>query len=104
VPVKGIFDTDDFTDHGKKRTEGRIYGIVPADLNFAWEPHLDEDGVERIYACTDVLLYTALYPEANTITGKGLSMELFPPTLKYHFEIIQGVKYAVFESGSFLGL
>lgn len=31
-------------------------------------------------------------------------MELFPPTLKYHFEIIQGVKYAVFESGSFLGL
>ena len=65
VPVKGIYDTDDYTDHGKKRSEGRIYGIVPETNNFAWEQHLDEDGVERTYACTDVYLFTALYPEAS---------------------------------------
>jgi hypothetical protein len=44
---------------------------VPECNNFAWEQHLDEDGIERTYACTDVLLFTALYPEASDIVGKG---------------------------------
>lgn len=106
VPIKGIYDEDekDFTDHGKKRNEGRIYGIVPETNNFAWEKHLDEDGVEREYACTDVLIFTSLYKEAGEIIGKAQSMELFEPTLKYHFEVIKGVKWAVFEDGCFLGL
>lgn len=104
VPVKGIYAGDDYTDHGARRDEGRIYGIVPENNNFAWEPHLDEDGVERVYACTDVYLYTALYPEASQITGKSLSMELYEPSLKYHMAIIQGQKYVVFDHGSFLGL
>lgn len=104
VPVKGIYDTDDYTDHGKKRSEGRIYGIVPETNNFAWEQHLDEDGVERTYACTDVYLFTALYPEASEIVNKGQSMELYEPSLKYHIAIMQGQKYVVFEHGSFLGL
>lgn len=104
VPVKGIYDTDDYTDHGKKRSEGRVYGIVPEKNNFAWEQHLDEDGVERTYACTDVYLFTALYPEASEIVSKGQSMELYEPSLKYHTAIMQGQKYVVFEHGSFLGL
>ena len=104
VPVKGIYDTDDYTDHGEKRSEGRIYGIVPETNNFAWEQHLDEDGVERTYACTDVYLFTALYPEASEIVNKGQSMELYEPSLKYHIAIMQGQKYVVFEHGSFLGL
>ena len=104
VPVKGIYDTDDYTDHGEKRSEGRIYGIVPETNNFAWEQHLDEDGVERTYACTDVYLFTALYPEASEIVSKGQSMELYEPSLKYHIAIMQGQKYVVFEHGSFLGL
>ena len=106
VPIKGIYDEDekDFTDHGKKRNEGRIYGIVPETNNFAWEKHLDEDGVEREYACTDVLIFTSLYQEASEIIGKAQSMELFEPTLKYHFEVIKGVKWAVFDDGCFLGL
>ena len=39
VPIKGIYEEDetDFTDHGKSRGEGRIYGIVPETNNFAWE-------------------------------------------------------------------
>ena len=106
VPIKGIYDEDekDFTDHGKKRNEGRIYGIVPETNNFAWEKHLDEDGVEREYACTDVLIFTSLYKEASEITGKAQSMELFEPTLKYHFEVVKGIKWAVFDDGCFLGL
>lgn len=104
VPVKGIYEEDDFTDHGEKRSEGRIYGIVPETNNFAWEQHLDEDGVERTYACTDVYLFTALYPEASEAVGKGQSMELYEPSLTYHFSIFNGQKYVVFEHGSFLGL
>jgi len=104
VPVKGIYTGEDYTDHGNSRTEGRIYGIVPENNNFAWESHVDEDGVERVYACTDVYLYSALYPEANEIIGKSLSMELYEPSLQYHMAIINGIKYAVFDHGSFLGL
>ena len=104
VPVKGIYDENDYTDHGTKRSEGRIYGIVPETNNFAWEPHVDEDGVERIYACTDVYLFTALYPEASEAIGKSQSMELYEPSISYHFEIFDNQKYVVFEHGSFLGL
>lgn len=104
VPVKGIYDGDDYTDHGDKRSDGQVYGFVPEENHFAWEPHVDIDEVERIYACCDVLLFTALYPEASKIVGKGQSMELYAPTLKYHYSFIKGKKYVVFEHGSFLGL
>lgn len=104
VPVKGIYLGDDFGDHGYSREEGQIYGIVPESNNFAWEQHLDEDGIERTYACTDVLLFTALYPEASEIVGKGQSMELYEPSLMYHTAILHGQKQIVFEHGSFLGL
>ena len=75
VPVKGIYDAmeDDYTDHGHERYEGRIYGIVPENPNFAWETHLDEDGVEREYACTDVYLFTGIYKkEALDIISKAI--------------------------------
>lgn len=104
IPVKGIHDGEDFTDHGTSRSEGQIYGIVPETNNFAWEQHLDKDGVERTYACTDVLLFTALYPEANDIVTKPQSMELYEPSLSYHMAIVQGQKYVVFDHGRFLGL
>ena len=104
VPVKGIFEEDDYTDHGTARTQGRIYGIVPENPNLAWEKHLDEDGVEREYACVDVYLFTALYPEASQIIGKAQSMELYAPSLKYHEAVIKGRRYVVFEHGCFLGL
>ena len=104
APVKGIYEYDDFTDHGVRRSEGRIYGIVPENPNITWESHLDEDGVERIYACADTLIFTALYAEANDIVGKSQSMELYEPSLKYHSEIKDGQKYIVFDEGCFLGL
>ena len=106
VPVKGIYDNfnNDYTDHGKNRDEGRIYGIVPETYNFAWEKHLDEDGIEREYACSDVLIFTALYKEASEIVGKSLSMELYAPSITGNFQIINGIKYFVYNSACFLGL
>lgn len=103
-PVKGIYEYDDYTDHGTRRSEGRIYGIVPQDPNIAWETHLDEDGVEREYACADVLIFTALYQEALEVVGKGQSMELYEPSIKYHKEVIKGQQFIVFDEGCFLGL
>jgi archaellum component FlaC len=104
TPVKGIYEVDDYTDHGKKRTEGRIYGIVPAEPNFAWEKHLDDGGKEREYACFDVLYYTALYEEAGEINGKSQSMELYRGTLKGSWQRIDGRQAYVFTDGCFLGL
>ena len=106
APVKGIFDSEegDYTDHGTVRTQGRIYGIVPENPNLAWEDHVDEDGVVRTYACVDVLIFTGLYAEANSIVGKSQSMEIYPPSIKGEWKIIGGKKYYVFESGHFLGL
>lgn len=106
APVKGIFNAEDgdFTDHGKSRNLGRIYGVVPAQNNFAWETRLDEDGVSRTYACTDVYIYTALYPEANIIPGKSQSMELYYKTIKGDWKFINDKRLYVYEDGCFLGL
>lgn len=104
APVKGIFEYDDYTDHGTRRSEGRIYGIVPENYHLTWEAHVDEDGVERTYACVDVIIFTALYKEANDIVGKSQSMELYEPSIQYHKQIIDGQQYIVFDAGCFLGL
>ena len=105
-PVKGIFEAseDDFSDHGTERSLGRIYGVVPESPNFAWETHVDEDGVEREYACVDVLLYTSLYQEAEQIPGKSQSMELYAPSIKGEWEIVEGKKLFKYTDGCFLGL
>ena len=104
VPVKGIYENEDYTDHGAQRDQGRIYGIVPENPNVAWEDFTDDDGITRTYACTDVLIFTAIYEEANDIIGKSQSMELYPPSLKYHEAIVHNKRYIVFDDGCFLGL
>lgn len=106
TPVKGIYEDfeEDYTDHGEKRSEGRIYGIVPENPNFAWEKHLDEDGVEREYACVDVLLFTALYEEAGEIVNKAQSMEIYEPSIKGTWKIINGRRMYEYTDGCFLGL
>ena len=106
APVKGIYDDEegDFTDHGKSRNQGRIYGIVPENPNITWEEHLDDDGVTRTYACVDVLIFTGLYTEAHAIVGKSQSMELYVPSIKGDWKIINGKRWYVFESAHFLGL
>ena len=104
VPIKGIYkeEDEDFSGHGEV-TQGRIYGIVPEEKNFAWEPVADGE-VVRNYASCDVLLFTGIYKEASQIVGKSLSMELNPKTAEGRFENIDGITYYVFEKGSFLSL
>lgn len=107
APIKGIFDGEagDFRDHGWERTEGRIYGVVMAEPNFAWESHVDNDGATRVYACVDVLLFTGLYPQAKMIVGKPQSMELYSPSIKGEWKDMGGpYEYFVYEDACFLGL
>lgn len=104
TPMKGIFENGEFQGHGANNAEGKIYGIVPENANFAWEMHLDKDGIEREYACCDVLVFSELYAEANAVAEKGQSMELFPKTLKWHREVRDGQSLVVFDSGCFFGL
>ena len=104
TPVKGIYNGEDYTDHGQERDMGRIYGIVPENPNVAWETHLDDDGIERTYACCDVYVYTALYGEANEILDKSQSMELYEKSIVGDWQIVEGKKYFVFKDGCFLGL
>jgi exonuclease VII small subunit len=104
APVKGIYDGEDFTDHGISRSLGRIYGVVPENPNFAWEEHLDDDGVTRTYACVDVLLFTALYGEAEDIVGRPQSMEIYEKSIQGSWQMINGQRYFVFTEGCFIGL
>lgn len=108
APIKGIFNYGevDFEDHGEDNTDGRIYGIVPETHHFAWEKHVDEDGVEREYATADVYLFTGLYPEASLIPGKSQSMEIFRGSLKGEWRISEndGKPYFHFLKGSLVGL
>lgn len=106
TPLKGIFNTEDgeFTDHGESRDMGKIYGVVPESPYVRWEDHVDEDGIMRSYACCDVLLFSALYKDINDIVGKPQSMELYEPSIKGSFQMINGKKLFKFEEGSFLGL
>ena len=106
TPVKGIYDggSQDYMDHGRERTQGRIYGIVPENPNFAWEQHIDEDGVSRTYGCADVLIFSALYPEAADIIGKPQSMELYADSIDGEWVYIRGRRFFKYTEGCFLGL
>ena len=104
APVKGIYNTDDYEDHGKRSDEGRIYGIVPENPNLAWEDFEDEDGVVRTYACVDVYVFTALYEEAQEVIGKAQSMEIYPPSIRGEWTYMKGRRVFKFTDGCFLGL
>ena len=108
APIKGIFNYGeaDFEDHGEDNTDGRIYGIIPETHHFAWEKHVDEDGIEREYATADVYLFTGLYPEASLIPSKSQSMEIFRGSLKGEWRISEsdGKPYFHFLKGSLVGL
>lgn len=106
TPVSGIWDEDeeDFTDHGQDRNEGRIYGLVPQDPHQSWEDHLDPDGITRRYACCDVVLFTSRYPNAGSIIGKKHSMELYAPSIKGEWTLIDGKQYYKYTDASFIGL
>lgn len=107
VPIKGIFNYGkvDYEDHGMDNTDGRIYGIIAANPNFAWEKHIDQDGIEREYACADAILFSALYPEAKIIVGSRQSMEIYSETMEGYWDTWEdGMPYFNFKKGELLGL
>lgn len=106
TPIKGIYlqEEGDYSTHGMVNSDGRIYGVVPENPNISWETNLDEDGQQRVYACCDVLIYTALYEEAGEILDKPESMELYPPSIKGNWINIEGHKVFQFTDGCFFGL
>lgn len=103
-PICGIYDDDDFTDHGENRSVGKAYGVVPENPNITWEKHMDNDGVEREYACADVLLWTARYKETSEIPGKAHSMELYDKSIAGTWKYSNGRRYFEFTDGCFIGL
>ena len=109
APVKGIYDgeTADYGGHRYDSPRGQVYGVVPgADkLDFAWQEHLDVDGISRTYATCNVILYTAIFDEAKKIPEKGQSMELYPPSIQGEWsKDFNNQEAFVFTDGCFLGL
>ena len=106
TPIKGIFlaEEGDYSDHGASRDDGKVYGIVPENYNLKWESHLDEDGISRVYACVDVLLFTALYREAESISTKALSMEIYAQSIRGEWKYVDGRRWYVFDEGKCLAL
>ncbi len=90
-PIVGYYDEEkqDFTQHFTI-DKTKAYGCIPNPSGFAWETHLDEDGIERIYACFDVVLYTDRYPEAVKIVDCAQSIEINPHTSSGNWTVING--------------
>lgn len=104
TPVVGKYNGEDFTNHGNPGDQLQVYGVVPENPNINWEKHLDKDNVERNYACADVILWTARFPEANAIAGKSQSMELYPKSVNGQWVYQDGKKFFKFTDACFLGL
>ena len=108
TPIVGIFNdlVKDFGGHNQDRNVAKVYGVVPQDPHFAWEDHLDSDGVMRTYACTDVYLFTGRYDAAKLIPGKQQSMELDTSTIRGDWQVINeyGQEGFVYTDARFIGL
>lgn len=96
-PIVGFYNymKEDFEGHTSPEL-AKGYGYIPEEPNFAWEDHLDPDGVMRTYACFDVILHVDYWDEAKQIIGKRQSMELNPETIKGDWNIIDGQEYFVY--------
>lgn len=106
TPVIGDYSEEDgdFTTHREKNI-ARAYGLVPQEPNVRWEPHLDNDGIERTYACCDVYLWTGRFDKANEIVGKPHSLELMPSSIQGSWKLVNGMRRGFeYTDGIFLGL
>lgn len=104
-PIIGFYDQEkkDFTQHFDIKTT-KAYGHVPNPANFAWEKHLDKDGVTREYACFDVVLYTDRYEEAKFIIKASQSMEVNPKTSCGTWGVVNGEYVFTYSFAEVFGL
>lgn len=106
TPIVGIYNQEegDFEGHGIERNIAQVYGVVPENPDISWELHLDEDGVEREYACANVIIWTGRNEESKEILSKSQSMELLDSSIKGEIREIDGKKLFYFLEGEFIGL
>jgi len=107
MPEKKIptsFEVQLYGDLVGIKSLGKAYGVVPENNNGSWELHMDNDGVERLYYCSDVLLWTSLYEVAKSIPGKAQSMELDYDSVKGEWTDFGDFIAYKFTDGCFLGL
>ena len=97
-PVVGYFreDINDFEEHSKRiEIENnkfkvldltRPYGFVAPDAKVWFQTFVD-DGVEHLYLCCEIYLWTEAYPESKRVFEKGnnQSMELQQESVQGHW-------------------
>lgn len=103
-PVVGFYNylNQDFEGHTTPEL-AKGYGYIAENPNFAWEEHLDKDGITRTYACFDVVLHVDYWEEAKQIIGKAQSMELDTKDIQGTWNIIDGQEYFVYSMATMKG-
>ncbi len=103
-PVVGFYNhmTKDFEGHSIPEL-AKAYGYVPENTGFAWENHLDKDGVVREYACFDVVLWVDYWDEATQIFNKAQSMELDRDSIEGDWQQIGDEYYFVYTKAKMKG-
>lgn len=120
-PIVGYFNKakDDFEGHNElieiDTHSGEVkfkvlttpYGFVPLDAK-VWFQFFEEDGKTREYLCTEGVLWTGQFPEAQKVLdGKGQSMEFDEGSMAHSFENFDGkfliINEAIFSKLCILG-
>ena len=107
TPVVGFYseDDEDFVGHNSVQY---VYGVVPESAKITFEE--DENDKDKVFAVTDVILYTGRKDNIGTvakkIVGKQHSLELDPTSLKYKINRDPQGKFMNIEfiSGELVGL
>lgn len=97
-PIVGYFNNnqEDFEEHNKEfgydakeKKFGFIdttkaYGFVPTDAKVWFQEFQDDDGVRRLYLCTEGIVWREAYPEVKRVleSGNNHSMELNEQSLR----------------------
>jgi hypothetical protein len=104
TPIIGSYNniTQDFEGHEDNQIP---YGFVPLQPNYTWVD-FDENGKQRQYLETDVVIWDGRFSEAKLIFDeeKSLSMELNPETMTGTFEKIDGKTYYRVSHADFAGI
>lgn len=97
-PIVGYYNANqkDFEQHNKEfgydeneKKYGfvdttKAYGFVPTNAKVWFQEFEDDDGVRRLYLCTEGIIWTGAYPESQRVIsdGNNHSMELDEQTLE----------------------
>lgn len=104
TPVIGCYnyETQDFEGHEDNQS---AFGFIPLEPHMAWVKYTDTNG-EHEYLEVDVVIWDGRFDEAKKIlnSGKHLSMELNPKTMKGAFERVGSHTYYRITYAEFAGI